>query len=80
MPYYIYQISNSDGIGLIKNLQLVGEFQAFRDAKLKVKEKRVNSEPSSEFIYKVIFADNQLVAEEQLLEKRKKPTLMEHEI
>ncbi len=80
MPYYVYKISNSDGIGLVKNLQLLEEFQAFRDAKLKVKEMRANSEPDSVFIYKVIFADNQLMAEEQLLEKRKKPTLMEHEI
>lgn len=80
MPYYVYQISNSDKIGLIKNLQLMEEFQAFRDAKLKVKEMRAESEPNSEIIYKVIFADNQLMAEEQLLEKRKKPILMEHEI
>jgi hypothetical protein len=80
MPYYIYQISNSDGIGLIRNLQLLDEFQAFRDAKSKVKEMRAESGPDAEFIYKVIFADNQLMAEEQLLEKRKKPTLMEHEI
>jgi len=80
MPYYVYKISNSGGIGLIKKLNLLEEFQAFRDAKLKVKEIRTESEPSAEFIYKVIFADNQLMAEEQLLEKRKKPTLMEHEI
>jgi hypothetical protein len=80
MPYYVYQISNSDAIGLIKNLQLMEQFQAFRDAKLKVKEMRAESEPNSEIIYKVIFADNQLMAEEQLLEKRKKPILMEHEI
>jgi hypothetical protein len=80
MPYYIYQISNSDGIGLIRNLQLLDEFQAFRDAKSKVKAMRTASGPDAEFIYKVIFADNQLMAEEQLLEKRKKPTLMEHEI
>ena len=80
MPYYVYQISNSDKIGLIKNLQLMEQFQAFRDAKFKVKEMRAESEPNSEIIYKVIFADNQLMAEEQLLEKRKKPILMEHEI
>ena len=79
MPYYVYKISNSDGIGLIKKLHLIDEFQAFREAKIKVKEIRANSEPDSEVIYKVIFADNQLIAEEQLLEKREKPTLMEYE-
>ena len=80
MPYYLYKISNSDGIGLVKNLQLMEQFQVFRDAKIKARGFRAKSEPDSVFMYKVIFADNQLMAEEQLLEKRKKPTLMEHEI
>ncbi len=80
MPYYLYKLSKSDGIGLIKNLVLVDEFQKFKDTKLKAKALRAECEPDSAFSYKVIFADNQLMAEEQLLEKRNKPNLMEHEI
>ena len=80
MPYYLYKLSNSDGIGLVKNLVLVDEFQKFKDTKLKAKALRAECEPDSAFSYKVIFADNQLMAEEQLHEKRVKPTLMEHEI
>jgi len=80
MPYYIYKISHPDAIGLVKNLELVEEFQGFRDAKIKAKALRAASEANSEIIYKVIFADSQLMAEEKLLEKREKPTLMEHEI
>lgn len=80
MPYYLYKISDSDGIGLVKNLQLLEQFQSFRDAKIKARGFRAESEPGSVFSYKVIFADNPLMAEEQLLEKRKKPPLMEHEI
>ena len=80
MPYYIYKISNSDGIGLVKNLELIDEFEGFKDAKTKAKALRAESPPESEYAYKVIFADNQLFAEEQLLEKREKPILMEHEI
>lgn len=80
MPYYIFKISNSDELGLVKNLSLVDEFHKFKDAKLKAKALRAETELDSKFTYKVIFADNQLFAEEQLLEKREKPTLMEHEI
>jgi hypothetical protein len=80
MPYYIYKISNTDKLGLVKNLSLVDEFVKFKDAKLKAKALRVETESDSKFTYKVIFADNQLLAEEQLLEKREKPILMEHEI
>lgn len=80
MSYYLYKIGNTDGIGLVKNLELVEEFEKFRDAKLKARELRSEMSPDTAFIYKVILADNRLTAEEQLLEKREKPTLMEHEI
>jgi len=36
-------------------------------------------QPEDGVSYKVIFADNQLQAEESLQEKREKPVLMEHE-
>jgi hypothetical protein len=80
MPYYLYKIGNTDAIGLVKNLDLIEEFEKFRDAKLKARELRSEMSPDTAFIYKVILADNRLIAEEQLLEKREKPTLMEHEI
>lgn len=80
MPYYLYKISQPDEIGLIKNLDLMAKFEKFRDAKLNAKACRAGSEPDSDIRYQVIFADNQLIAEEQLLERREKPTLMEHEI
>jgi hypothetical protein len=80
MPYYVFKITNSDEIGLVKNLQLIEEFQGFKPAKKRAKALRAESGSDAEFIYKVTFADNQLIAEEQLLEKRQKPTLMEHEI
>ena len=79
MPYYLYKISQPDEIGLVKNLDLVAKYEKFRDAKLKARSCRVGSEPESEIRYQIIFADSQLMAEEQLLEKREKPTLMEYE-
>jgi len=78
MPYYLYKISTLEGIDLVKNLELLEVHDSFRDAKKQAKKLRAES-PAEEFSYKVMFADNQLSAEEQLMEKREKPILMEHE-
>jgi len=78
MPYYLYKISSPDGLNLVKNLELLETFDAFRDAKLSAKQIRAQN-TADDFTYKVMFAENQLSAEEQLLEKREQPVLMEHE-
>lgn len=78
MPYYVFKISSRDSIDLVKDLELLEVFDAFRDAKTKAKKLR-SEQAEDGFSYKVMFADNQLSAEEQLLEKREKPVLMEHE-
>ncbi len=78
MPYYLYKISSPDGLDLVKNLELLETFDAFRDAKVRAKQMRAQN-IADDFTYKVMFADNQLSAEEQLLEKREQPVLMEHE-
>lgn len=78
MPYYLYKMSSAEGLELVKNLELLEVFDAFRDAKNKAKQLRSETDDSG-FSYKVMFAENQLSAEEQLLEKREQPVLMEHE-
>ena len=78
MPYFLYKISSRDGLNLVKNLELLGVFDAFREAKYRAKQLR-SEQPEDEYIFKVMFAENQLSAEEQLQEKRAKPVLMEHE-
>lgn len=78
MPYYLFKISSRDSIDLVKDLELLKVFDAFRDAKTEAKKLR-SEQADDGFSYKVMFADNQLSAEEQLLEKREKPVLMEHE-
>lgn len=78
VPYYLYKISASQASDLIKNLELLDRFDQFREAKNTAKQLRKESE-SDAYIYKVIFADNPLQAEELLLEKREKPVLMEYE-
>jgi hypothetical protein len=78
MPYYLYKINHDDGIELVKNLKLLGHFDNFKAAKTVAKQLRSETD-NDEFIYKVMFADNPLHAEEQLQEKRGKPVLMEYE-
>lgn len=79
MPYFIYKMTAQEGMSLVKNLELINEFETFKEAKQYAREKRTELPQDSDEIIKVMFAENQLVAEEQLLEHREKPVLMEHE-
>ncbi len=79
MPYFIYKMTSQEGMSLVKNLELISEFESFKQAKSFAREKRTALAEGSNEIIKVMFAENQLAAEEQLLEHREKPILMEHE-
>ena len=78
MPYYLFKTKVPDGLELIKHLELLGTYDAFKLAKTEAKRLRVE-QPIDGVSYKVMFAENQLAAEESLQEKREKPVLMEHE-
>jgi len=79
MPYFIYKMTSQEGMSLVKNLELIKEFDSFKEAKKFARETRAALPDDSAEIIKVMFAENQLQAEEQLLEHREKPILMEHE-
>ena len=79
MPYFIYRMTSQEGMSLVKNLELISEFENFKQAKMFAREKRAELPADTDEVIKVMFAENQLVAEEQLLEHREKPILMEHE-
>lgn len=79
MPYYVFKMSSPEGMALVKNLELVTDFESFREAKNFAKEQRATLDEDSSTVIKVMFADNQLMAEEQLLAYREKPIVMEHE-
>ena len=66
-------------MSLVKNLELITEFKTFKEAKQFARQQRSELPEGSNEVIKVMFAENQLVAEEQLLEHRDKPVLMEHE-
>ncbi|MBT8120078.1 MAG: hypothetical protein KJN89_10215 [Gammaproteobacteria bacterium] len=79
MPYYVFKMSSPEGMELVKNLELIDEYDTFREAKNFAKEQRAKLEESDTSIIKVMFAENQLSAEEQLMAYREKPVVMEHE-
>ena len=78
MPYYVFRISDSAG-GFVKQLDLLDTFDGFRDAKQFAKQQRMAMEAGDTSVIKVMFAENQLSAEEQLQEKREQPIVMEWE-
>ena len=86
MPYYVFKIA-AGPTELFKNLELVDEFDSYKDAKNLARQTREaldstgdNAGDSADSItVKVMFADNRLQAEEQLMESRDKPVLREWE-
>jgi hypothetical protein len=72
-------MSSQEGMDLVKNLELMNEFDSFKEAKSYAREKRTELDGGDNVTIKIMFADNQLLAEEQLLEHRDKPVMMEHE-
>jgi len=79
MPYYIFKMTSPEGMELVKNLELLDELASFREAKACARDLRKQLDGAEVQAIKIMFADNQLLAEEQLLEFREKPILMEHE-
>ena len=79
MPYYVFKMSSPEGMELVKNLELIDDFELFRDAKNFAKQQRAKLDENDTSIIKVMFAENQLSAEEQLMAYREKPVVMEHE-
>lgn len=79
MPYYVFKMSSPDGMELVKNLELIGDYASFREAKNFAKSQRAELDKSDSTQIKVMYAENQLLAEEQLLVFREKPIVMEHE-
>jgi hypothetical protein len=78
MPYYVFKMQNAE-LAILKQLELLKEFEKFKEAKNFAKEQRAELSEADETTIKVMFADNLLSAEEQLMEAREQPIVMEHE-
>ena len=79
MPYYVFKMTSPEGMKLVKNLELIGDYESFREAKNFAKTQRAELGGDDTTLVKVMYAENQLLAEEQLLAFREKPVVMEHE-
>lgn len=78
MPYFVYKIT--PGVSkIVKNLQALENFEKFKDAKNFAKEKRQQENAEDGNIYKVIFAENSIDAEEKLQEQREETIMREWE-
>jgi len=64
---------------MIKQLEKTGRFEQYREAKQQVRKLRENKQDDDLSLYKIIFADNELAAEEILQEKREDTIVREWE-
>jgi len=78
MPYYVYKVETAE-LAMLKQLDLIKTFEKFKEAKNYARDMRAEQAESDVAEIKVMFADNQLAAEEILMEKREKQIVMEHE-
>ncbi len=77
MPYYVFKITQPTE--LIKNLKLQESFEKYRDARELARDIRKELPLDSGTTIKMLFAVNQLAAEETLMEKREEKVVLEWE-
>jgi hypothetical protein len=68
MPYYIYKI------GPLNILEKQGQAESFKEAKATANELRKGLDPKAGQVIKMIFADNELAAEDTLSQPRELDT------
>ncbi len=75
--YFIYKIIEGP-TQMVKTLEKIDRFDSYKEAKAQVKSLRLEPNPDGG-LFKIIFAENELAAEEMLQEKREKPIVQEWE-
>ena len=78
MPYFVYKIAPVIS-KIVKNIEPLADFEKFKDAKIFAKEKRQEEDSSSGNTFKVIFAENNIEAEEKIQEQREENIVKEWE-
>ncbi len=78
MPYYVYKILPGP-TRLVSTLEKLEQFDSFKDAKKHARDLRAELSGNDKVQIKVTFAETELEAEEQLMEKREAPILREWE-
>jgi hypothetical protein len=72
MPYYLYRITERP----IRQLTKIAQFPGFKEASAEAKRLRAEEPAQAGVTIKVIFADNELHAEDQLSQVREAPLLV----
>ncbi|VAW99096.1 hypothetical protein MNBD_GAMMA21-2860 [hydrothermal vent metagenome] len=78
MPYFIFRI-NQGPAAIVKNLELINTFEVYKEAKSLIKSMRAEQVEDDNTELKIIFSDNQLLAEEELLKTREESITREWE-
>ncbi len=79
MPYYyIYKVTHGPS-NIATNLQKVDRYEDYKTAKQTVRTLRSGQTTDAKQLYRIIFAESELQAEEMLMEKREAPVIMEWE-
>ncbi len=76
--YFVYKIGQGP-TDLVKSLNKIDQFDSYKDAKQRVKGLRQEQGADEAALYKIIFAESELQAEELLHEKREAPIVQEWE-
>jgi hypothetical protein len=76
--YFIFRISQGPA-GLVKKLVKIDQHDSYRDAKSQVRVLRTEQSSDDNSLFKIIFADSELDAEQRLQEKRDAPIVKEWE-
>ncbi len=78
MPYYIYKMT-SGPTNLLKMLEKLEQHDTYKDARNSARSMRSTMAEGEDHIIKVMFAESELQAEDQLMHKREEPILREWE-
>ncbi len=78
MPYYIFKIIPGP-TNLMKKLEKLEQHESFKEAKQRARAMRAEGGDGDATQIKIMFAENELEAEEKLQEKREQPILREWE-
>jgi len=78
MPYYIYKITPGP-TNVLKTLEKLEQHESYKAARNSARSMRSAITEGENHTIKVMFADSELAAEEQLMEKREEQILREWE-
>lgn len=78
MPYFVFEL-NKNSLGQVKDLNLLDQFETYKEAKNLARDKRKELNVKQPGDIKIMFAESQEFAEKKLMEHREAPILREWE-